>query len=87
MCHNPSGWEEVDFDHTGHTDCASCHAKDAPDYHYDGQCSDCHGGDDWADYTFNHAGVAACAGCHAAGRPQITIPVTAPIVTSRQIGP
>jgi hypothetical protein len=60
----------IEFDHTGYSDCSSCHERDAPDSHYSGQCSNCHNSGAWADVTFNHAGYTDCAGCHSALAPE-----------------
>jgi hypothetical protein len=41
-CHKDTGdWMEVEFDHTGYTNCKACHVR--PDSHtWRGQCSNCH---------------------------------------------
>jgi hypothetical protein len=60
----------IKFDHTGHSDCYGCHEGDAPDYHYEGQCSNCHNTGAWADVTLDHTGFTDCAGCHSALAPE-----------------
>lgn len=75
-CHsNTTDWNEVNFDHFGFNDCATCHQeKDAPADHYTGQCSNCHNTVAWADAWFNHAGFTKCATCHAAEAPAAHYP-------------
>ena len=57
------------FDHTGLTDCASCHTKDKPANHFDGQCSTCHNTSNWQNAKFDHTGLTDCASCHTKDKP------------------
>jgi len=75
-CHtNTNDWHEVDFDHFGFNDCASCHQEeDAPTDHFAGQCSNCHNTVAWQDAWFNHTGFTDCAACHTAETPAAHYP-------------
>lgn len=66
----------VKFDHTGVTDCRSCHSADAPDQHFEGQCSNCHVGGVWKNVQMDHTGLTDCTGCHSdlAPRPHYPLP-------------
>ncbi|MBN1179819.1 MAG: hypothetical protein JXD18_11435 [Anaerolineae bacterium] len=72
-CHpSTEAWDDIDFDHTGFTDCRHCHLEDTdpddtynPVTHYRGQCSRCHTVVDWNDIHFDHTGYTACADCHS----------------------
>ncbi len=62
------------MNHTGLTDCQSCHLGDRPPNHYQGQCSQCHNTTNWGDATFehtfpiNHHGAnGVCSKCHPGG--------------------
>ncbi len=68
-CHNISGWQDVNYDHSfiGDNDCAACHTP--PANHYDGECRACHSDtENFANATFNHATIGGtdCAACHTA---------------------
>lgn len=45
LCHNTSSWSDVNFNHTGYTNCSSCHTR--PPKHPGVQCSQCHTTDTW----------------------------------------
>jgi hypothetical protein len=63
------------FNHSGYTDCISCHLKDRPGEHDQGQCSECHntqgwegGGDGDDGLNLNMSGVLqafSCSECHS----------------------
>ncbi len=61
------------FDHAayGATDCISCHNEDAPNNHYDLQCSECHTTNAWLPSDFNHEayGATDCFSCHNEDAP------------------
>ncbi|RMF31318.1 MAG: hypothetical protein D6759_10300, partial [Chloroflexi bacterium] len=69
-CHNTVAFRQVQMDHTGLTDCQSCHAGTAPPNHYPGQCSRCHTSTtDWRAISFDHTGLTDCRSCHAGTAP------------------
>ncbi len=69
-CHNTVTFRQVQMDHTGLTDCQSCHAGTAPPDHYPGQCSRCHTSTtDWGAVSFDHTGLTDCQSCHAGTAP------------------
>ncbi len=61
-CHSTSAWLPASFDHTGQTNCQSCHTR--PNGHYSGQCSACHSTSAWRPADFNHTGQTNCQSCH-----------------------
>ncbi len=70
-CHTTEKWRGATFDHSGQTDCQSCHGDDQPSNHYSGQCSACHSTNSWGNVSFshsfplNHGGAKSeCAACH-----------------------
>ncbi len=63
-CHASDSWDSWIFNHTGYTECASCHALEVS--HYPGLCSDCHATDDWTTITADHTEWYDCATCHIA---------------------
>ncbi len=79
-CHlSVSDWTDYKFDHTGYTDCKSCHPR--PDGHPRGQCSKCHNTDSWTD-TEELAPDGAAMPTVAPERPgptPTTPPATAPV--------
>jgi len=65
VCHSTSAWLPASFNHTGQTDCQSCHSR--PSGHYNGQCSQCHSTSNW---LFNHGGnTKNCQSCHSNTKP------------------
>jgi hypothetical protein len=60
-CHTVGNWRDINFDHTGLTDCSGCHTIDS---HWPGECSNCHITGNWGDYTFDHSGYTNCKSCH-----------------------
>ena len=69
-CHNTTTWAGAVFDHTGQTDCQSCHVAATPLNHYAGQCSTCHTSTEvWTSYIFDHTGQTDCQSCHVAATP------------------
>jgi hypothetical protein len=73
MCHTPTSWQDVQFDHTlmDTSDCQTCHVGDAPENHYPGQCSACHTTTAWLPVSFDHdvAGATDCQSCHIGDAP------------------
>lgn len=64
-CHvDTTDWKTTVFDHAGFDACASCHQDDAPDEHYDGECSLCHRTSSWTEIVFDHTGLDRCQQCH-----------------------
>jgi len=62
-CHNDTSWTAAFFNHTGYTDCASCHSK--PSKHFNGGCAGCHDEATWEVASYSHKGVTpACKNCH-----------------------
>ena len=68
-CHTTSAWKPATFNHSGQTDCASCHTNLKPANHYAGQCSQCHSTTAWLPATFSHSGQTNCQSCHSGDRP------------------
>jgi hypothetical protein len=68
-CHTTDGWGGAAFDHSGLTDCQSCHTDDKPSGHYSGQCSACHNTNSWGNASFNHSGQTDCQSCHTGDKP------------------
>jgi len=83
MCHNPSDWDNAEFDHDltkfPSMNCYSCHQQD--DKHagrYGTDCAACHNPSDWKDATFDHNlssfpltgrhTVLPCEKCHSTGQ-------------------
>ena len=63
----------------GATDCLSCHRKDRPRNHFQGQCSLCHSTSAWKPAHFthrfplNHGGAnGVCSTCHPSGTASYT---------------
>jgi len=68
-CHLIADWTPFQFNHTGVTECASCHAADEPADHFDGACESCHQPDTWQTVTFDHTGFTDCVSCHTSVMP------------------
>jgi len=62
-CHSTDAWRPASFNHSGQTNCQSCHVR--PRGHYTGQCSACHSTNAWRPASFNHNGQTDCQSCHA----------------------
>jgi hypothetical protein len=73
-CHDTSDWARAMMDHTGLTDCVSCHVMDSPPEHYAGQCSNCHVTTGWSAVTMDHTGLSECAACHSMDAPDAHYP-------------
>ncbi len=70
VCHTPTIWSQVNFDHTSSAApaCQSCHTR--PVNHYSGQCSACHlSTTTWKQILFDHTGHTDCQSCHSDNRP------------------
>ncbi|UCH58892.1 MAG: hypothetical protein JSV61_11820 [Anaerolineales bacterium] len=61
-CHSTNAWKPANFNHSGQTNCQSCHTR--PNGHYSGQCSACHSTNAWKPASFNHSGQTNCQSCH-----------------------
>ena len=61
-CHLTNAWRPANFNHSGQTNCQSCHTR--PSGHYTGQCSACHSTNAWRPANFNHRGQTNCQSCH-----------------------
>ncbi|HSF79815.1 MAG TPA: hypothetical protein VLA49_01190 [Anaerolineales bacterium] len=61
-CHSTSAWRPASFNHSGQTNCQSCHNR--PANHFSGQCSACHSTNAWRPASFNHSGQTNCQSCH-----------------------
>jgi len=68
-CHTTNAWLPATFDHTGQTDCASCHSNVKPANHFAGQCSQCHSTTAWLPANFSHTSQTDCTSCHSNVKP------------------
>ncbi|MBI5303966.1 MAG: hypothetical protein HY868_17660, partial [Chloroflexi bacterium] len=68
-CHTTVAFKPAKMNHTGLTDCASCHTNKKPANHFAGQCSQCHTTTVWKPAKMNHAGLTDCASCHSNKKP------------------
>ena len=78
VCHTDTeDWTNYVFDHEGFDACSACHlATDAPDDHYDGECSGCHTTERWDSITFDHTGLTDCKSCHTPKHGFYPVPCT-----------
>lgn len=78
-CHTPSAWTPATMNHSGATNCASCHNISAAGSSWTpakvnhistaghAQCSDCHTTSLWKPSTFNHQGITSATSCTQSG--------------------
>ncbi len=62
-------WKPATFDHSGQSDCASCHTTDKPANHFAGQCSTCHNSNCLAARQFQSQRLTDCVSCHTKNKP------------------
>lgn len=67
-CHaSVTTWLPATFDHTGYTNCITCHVQDKPASHISTtNCVACHSTTDWGTLLFDHSSAADCKSCHIA---------------------
>lgn len=66
-CHSFENWQQITFDHTGLTECQTCHTPTHEDYQQ--TCTDCHTADGWWEVLFAHRRASDCLHCHTEERP------------------